>query len=167
VCSLTDKREESLRDRGEFWKSKKIELKRSMKLQDNERILLEIIQSLDSKYQKLVVVVEGHRDEAVLRSLGVKAPIIKTQSRLPRYRIVEKIASKASKDGEILILTDYDQEGKDLCNYLERELELSGIKTLRGVRIKIRKYMATWRCIEEFVGLLKRRDSPEASHYHL
>lgn len=135
------------------------------KLQDNERALLDILQSLDSKYEDLIIVVEGNRDIAALRSLGVRAPIIKTQSELPRYRIVEKIADKAGKKGNVLILTDYDREGRETCRFLERELELNGVKTLKGVRLRIRRLMATWRCIEEFATLLKRSDSPEASHF--
>lgn len=137
---------------------------RPTKLQDNERALLEILQSLDAKYENLIIVVEGNRDVAILRSLGVKAPIIKTQSSLPRHRIVEKIVEVAGKKGNVLILTDYDREGMKIFRYLEKELELSGAKTLQGVRRRIRKYMATWRCIEEFVSLLDRSDSPEASH---
>lgn len=135
-----------------------------MKLQDNERALLDILQGLDSKYEHLIIIVEGNRDISVLRDLGVKAPIIKTQTRLPKYRIVEKIVEKAGKTGNVLILTDYDKEGQVISRYLERELELQGVKTLGGVRLKIRKYMATWRTVEEFVSLLKRSDSPEASH---
>lgn len=138
---------------------------RAMRLQDNERALLEILQSLDSKYENLIIVVEGSRDLSVLRSLGVRAPIIRTQSQLPRHRIVERIVDKAGKKGNVLILTDYDQEGIETCRYLERELELSGVKTLQAVRRRIRKSMATWRCIEEFVNLLERSDSPEASDF--
>jgi len=165
VHLVTDEKEESLRDKGELYRTREIEQKRSMKLQDNERALLEIIQNLDMKYKRLLIVVEGKRDASVLRDLGVKAPIIRTQSGLPRHRIVEKIVEEVGKEGEILLLTDYDPEGREICNYLERELELSGVKTLRGVRTKIRKFMGTWRCIEELVTLLKRSDSPEASHY--
>lgn len=161
---LGKKNVDSLRAKGEFYRAQEIKHKKTMKLQDNERALLDILQSLDSKYEYLLIVVEGNRDVAVLRDLGVHAPIIKTQTRLPRYRIVERIAEKAGKEGSVLILTDYDKEGQDICKYLEKELELQGVKTLGGVRLKIRKYMATWRTIEEFVSLLKRSDSPEASH---
>jgi len=132
-----------------------------MKLRDNERALLEIIQNLDSKYVNLVVVVEGNRDVKVLRNLGLKATIIKTQSKLPRYRVIEQIVEETGEKGKVLVLTDFDQEGKDLCSYIERGLEPTGIKTLKGVRVRIRNLMGNWRCIEELVSLFKRRDSPE------
>ncbi|MFW9957378.1 MAG: toprim domain-containing protein [Candidatus Odinarchaeota archaeon] len=159
---MTKKNDDTLRGKADVFRNYAIERKRSMKLRDNERALLKIIQDLDSKYENLVVIVEGNRDVSVLRNLGVKAPIIKTQTKLPRYRMIEQIVERAGKRGKVLILTDYDQEGKETCNYIEKELELAGVKTLKGVRIRIRKLMGNWRCIEEFVALFNRRDSPES-----
>lgn len=161
VDSLKKKNEDSLRGKGEIYRNYAIEQRRTMKMRDNERALLEIIQNLDSKYLGLVVVVEGDRDVKVLRDLGVKAIIIKTQTKLPRYRMIEQIVEKAGKQGKILILTDFDLEGKELSRYIEKALEATGIKTLKGVRIRIRNLMGNWRCIEELVSLFKRRDSPE------
>jgi 5S rRNA maturation endonuclease (ribonuclease M5) len=106
--------------------------------------------------------VEGKRDVTVLRNLGLKAPIIKTQSKLSRYQVIEQIVAKAGEKGRVLILTDFDQEGKEICRYIERELEPTGVKTLKGVRLRVRKLMGNWRCIEELVSLFKRRDSPES-----
>jgi 5S rRNA maturation endonuclease (ribonuclease M5) len=160
---LTKENDDSLRGKAEIYKTIAIKQRRSMKLRDNERALVELIQGLDAKYDRLLVVVEGRRDVKVLRDLGLKAPVIKTQSKLPRYRLIEQIVAKAGVKGQVLILTDFDQEGKETCSYIERELEPTGVKTLKGVRVKIRKLMGNWRCIEEMVSLFKRRDSPESS----
>ena len=89
--------------------------------------------------------------------------MIKTQSRLSRIDMAEKIAAKAGKKGQVLILTDFDKEGKEICKFIEKELELRGIKILKRVRRIIRRSMGPWRCIEEIVSLFKRSDSPEAS----
>jgi len=161
VDSLTKKNEDSLRGKADIYRNIAIEQKRTMKLRDNERALLEIIQNLDSKYENLVIVVEGNRDVRVLRNLGVKTTIIKTQSKLPRYRMIEQIVEKAGEKGKVLVLTDFDLEGKELSSYIEKALEATGINTLKGVRIRIRNLMGNWRCIEELVSLFKRRDSPE------
>lgn len=161
VDSLTKKNEDSLRGKADIYRDIAIEQRRTMKLRDNERALLEIIQNLDSKYESLVIVVEGNRDVKVLRNLGVKATIIKTQSKLPRYRMIEQIVDEAGENGKVLVLTDFDLEGKELSRYIEKSLEVTGIKTLKGVRIRIRNLMGNWRCIEELVSLFKRRDSPE------
>jgi len=162
VSSLTKKNDDSLRGKADIHRNYAIQKKRSMKLRDNELALLKIIQTLDSKYENLVVIVEGNRDVTILRDIGLKAPIIKTQTKLPRYRTIEQIVEKAGNKGKVLILTDYDQEGEEICSYIERALEPTGVKTLKGVRIRIRRLMGNWRCIEELVALFKRRNSPES-----
>jgi 5S rRNA maturation endonuclease (ribonuclease M5) len=146
-----------------MYRTRSIEIRRWGRMQDNERELVELIQGLDSKYKNILIIVEGKRDVRVLRNLGVEAPIIKTQSRLSRFDMVENIASEFGKEGQVLILTDYDKEGKEICSFIEKELELRGVKVLKRERRMIRKQMGHWRCIEEFVSLFKRKDSPEAS----
>ena len=163
MCPLTKDNEESLRGKGNLWRTKAIEHRRTRRLNENERALIEFIQNLDSKYQNLIVVVEGKRDVTVLRNLGLEAPIIKTQTRLPRPELIEKIVTEAGKDGQVLILTDFDKKGKEIFRFIEKELELSGIKNLKRERRMIRKYMEDWTTIEQLVSLFKRSDSPEAS----
>ena len=163
MCPLTKDNEESLRGKGNLWRTKAIEHRRTRRLNENERALIEFIQNLDSKYQNLIVVVEGKRDVTVLRNLGLEAPIIKTQTRLPRPELIEKIVTEAGKDGQVLILTDFDKKGKEIFRFIEKELELCGIKNLKRERRMIRKYMEDWTTIEQLVSLFKRSDSPEAS----
>ncbi|MHA1588284.1 MAG: hypothetical protein ACTSV9_05845 [Candidatus Thorarchaeota archaeon] len=134
---------------------------RNRKMRDNERTLVELFSKIDGQYEGLLIVVEGKRDEKILRELGVKARIIKTQSGKPRLEFLEEIASAAGEGGQVLILTDFDPEGVDLCRFIERDLELRKIAILKRLRREIRKLMGNWRCIEEIVSLFKRRDSPE------
>jgi 5S rRNA maturation endonuclease (ribonuclease M5) len=131
------------------------------KMRANERTLVELFSKIDGQYDGLLIVVEGKRDEKILRELGVKARIIKTQSGKPRLEFLEEIASAAGEGGQVLILTDFDPEGVDLCRFIERDLELRKIAILKRLRREIRKLMGNWRCIEEIVSLFKRRDSPE------
>lgn len=163
MCPLTKKNEHSLKGKGNLWRTKAIEHRRSRRLNENEQALIETIQTLDSKYDNLIVIVEGKRDVLVLRNLGLEAPIIKTQTRLPRSGLIEKIVAEAGKDGQVLILTDFDKEGKEIYRFIEKELELNRIKNLKRVRRMIRKYMDTWTTIEQLVSLFKRSDSPDAS----
>ncbi|MCK4485008.1 MAG: hypothetical protein KAU89_09285 [Candidatus Thorarchaeota archaeon] len=131
------------------------------KMRDNERALVELFSTIDEQYEGLLIVVEGKRDEKILRELGVKARIVKTQSGKPRLEYLEEIALAGGKDGQVLILTDFDPEGVILCRFIERDLELRKIVILKRLRREIRKSMGNWRCIEEMVALFKRRDSPE------
>ena len=163
MCPLTKKNEDSLRGKGELWRTKAIEHRRIRRLNENEIALIEFIQALDEKYDNLLVVVEGKRDVTVLRNLGLEAPIIKTQTQLPRYKLMEKIVAESGKEGKVLVLTDFDKKGKEIYRFIEKELELSGIKNLKRERRMIRKYMEDWTTIEQLVSLFKRSDSPEAS----
>jgi 5S rRNA maturation endonuclease (ribonuclease M5) len=133
-------------------------------LRENEKSLIRLIEKLDD-YEGLVVIVEGKRDEHILRSLGMSAPIIKTQHGQPRPELLDDIASKVGGDGQVLILTDFDEEGIEICRFIERGLEPMRIKVLQGLRLEIRKAMGNWRCIEEMVALFKRKDSPEPNPY--
>ena len=160
---MSDKEPESLRRKVDIFKTRTVDLLNSKKLQENERQLIEILQGLDTKYQNLLIVVEGKRDALVLRNLGIKAPIIKTQSRLTRLETAEKITTKAGRVGQVLLLTDFDKEGREISKQIEKELQVNGVKVLKQERRMIRKNMGSWRCIEELVALFKRSDSPEAS----
>lgn len=163
MYSLNEENDDTLRRKAEIARIAAIGYRQNRRLTDNERMLIETIQTLDSKYPNLIVIVEGKRDATVLRNLGVQAPIIKTQTRLPRYKLIEKIVEKAGKNGQVLILTDFDKRGKEIYRFLEKELEISGVKNLKRERRMIRKYMNTWICIEQLVSLFKRKDSLEAS----
>ena len=134
---------------------------RYRKMRDNERALVELFSTIDEQYENLLIVVEGKRDEKILRELGVKARIVKTQSGKPRLEYIEEIVLAGGKDSRVLILTDFDPMGVILCRFIERELELRKIYILKRLRREIRKLMGNWRCIEEIVSLFKRRDSPE------
>ncbi len=134
---------------------------RYRKMRDNERALVELFSTIDEQYEDLLIVVEGKRDEKILRELGVKARIVKTQSGKPRLEYIEEIALAGGKEGRVLILTDFDPEGVILCRFIERELELRKIYILKRLRREVRKLMGNWRCIEEIVSLFKRRDAPE------
>ncbi|OLS29860.1 MAG: hypothetical protein ThorAB25_13560, partial [Candidatus Thorarchaeota archaeon AB_25] len=66
MCHLTNNNEDSLRGKGELWRTKTIEDRRTRRLTENERALIETIQTLDGKYPNLLVIVEGKRDVSVL-----------------------------------------------------------------------------------------------------
>lgn len=165
MSQLTEKNNDSLRGKAEIARMAAIENRQSRRLTENERALIETIETLDSKYQNLIVVVEGKRDAAVLRRLGLQAPIIKTQTGQPRYKLIEEIVAKAGKEGQVLVLTDFDKKGREIYKFIEKELELNGVKNLKRERRMIRKYMDTWICIEQLVSLFKRSDSPEPNLY--
>ena len=140
-----------------------MEFRSEKPLRDNERSLIELLQSLDTKYPGILIIVEGQRDVRILRNLGVRLKIIKTQTQQTRIQLIDHIVAEAGPDKEVLILTDFDAEGSELAIFLKHRLEPHRIKILEGVRVRIGNLMGNWRCIEEMVALFKRADSPEPS----
>jgi 5S rRNA maturation endonuclease (ribonuclease M5) len=132
-------------------------------LTDDDRDLIDLLASLDQKYKDLLFIVEGRQDERALRHLGVKARVVRTQTRLGRVELVDHIVDIAGRNGQVLILTDFDREGKEVCDFLQRELELQKVKVLRGPRRQIRILMGDRRCIEDLEALFRKKDSPEMS----
>ena len=161
--ALSDDRERTLKDKVEtIYRAREKNRESTRGLRENEKSLISLIQKLDD-YESIIVIVEGKRDERILRNLGLRAPIVKTQHGIPRPDLLDDIASRAGSNGQVLILTDFDEEGIEICRSIERGLEPRRVKVLQGLRLEIRKAMGNWRCIEEMVALFKRRDSPEPS----
>ncbi len=162
---MSEDKDGTLRDKVEtIYRERDKARESSRGLRENEKSLIRLIQKLDD-FEGIVVVVEGKRDEHILRSLGLSVPIIRTQQRLPRPELLEDIADRAGRKGRVLILTDFDEEGIEICKFIEKGLEPRRIKVLQGLRFEIRKAMGNWRCIEEMVALFKRKDSPEPNPY--
>lgn len=93
------------------------------KMEQTERIFDEL--RLESE-SGVPIIVEGRRDEAALRKLGVKGPIHCLKARgESRFEFLERI--NGTKDA--ILLADFDREGKKLEAWLSRELSQRGIRS--------------------------------------
>ncbi|MFH1505901.1 MAG: toprim domain-containing protein [archaeon] len=88
----------------------------------------EILAELEKAKNKLIIV-EGKKDIAALRSFGVDNVIQLYKD--PIYKIVEKVVETGR---EVLILTDLDKEGKKLFGKLNKELQRRGVKVDNHLR---------------------------------
>ena len=94
----------------------------------------------DLEYLADVVVVEGPRDVEALRNLGFEG----------RVTICSKVGvsdsdlaeSLADRDSKVVILTDFDEEGRELNRRLSRLFERRGIKVERELRREAGRLMA-------------------------
>lgn len=87
-----------------------------------------------------VVVVEGPRDVEALRSLNFKGRvIICSKVGVSEAELAESLADEASS---VVILTDFDEEGRSLNKRLTRLLERRGLKVERGLRREAGRLMA-------------------------
>lgn len=156
---------DATRDNGKAEKAAESKRRRAIRIKENltddERSLIDLLSSIDKKYESLVVVVEGRSDEHAIREFGIQSRIVRTQSRLGRAELIDRIVTIAGKGGQVLILTDFDREGSHSSGFIEKELELRKVKVLKGLRQKIRTHMGDRRCIEDLEALSKRGDSAE------
>jgi 5S rRNA maturation endonuclease (ribonuclease M5) len=93
----------------------------SQKLQANEWI--EKLQNTDK-----TIIVEGKKDKNALVSLGAKNIVTINK---PLYKLVEDVAEITK---EVVILTDFDKEGKKLYGFLKSNFQKNGVKIDRYFR---------------------------------
>ena len=87
-----------------------------------------------------VIVVEGPRDVEALRSLNFKGRvIICSKVGVSEAELAESLADEASS---VVILTDFDEEGRSLNKRLTSILERRGIKVEVGLRREMGRLMA-------------------------
>ena len=94
----------------------------------------------DLEYLVDVVVVEGPRDVEALRSLDFKGRVtICSKVGVSDADLAELLADDAST---VVILTDFDEEGRELNNRLSRLFERRGLKVEKGLRREAARLMA-------------------------
>lgn len=93
---------------------------------------------LSKELRGKLLIVEGKNDEKALKTLGLNN-IIKI-NRKPLYKVAEE-AARAKK--EIVILTDFDREGRALAAKLSRLLSPRKIRINRRLRKKIMEFGKT------------------------
>ncbi|TMI26173.1 hypothetical protein E6H36_05765 [Candidatus Bathyarchaeota archaeon] len=79
-----------------------------------------------SSSEGVPVIVEGRKDEAALRKLAVSGRVLCLKARRgSRLDFVEQL------DGfdRVIVLTDFDREGRELRDWLYHELSRLGVKT--------------------------------------
>ena len=104
------------------------------------------------------IIVEGRKDEAALRRLGVRGGIYCLKARgESRHDFLERLDGVS----EAIILTDFDREGKKLETWLYKELSQRGVKSDLKLWTRIRSLArAEVRSVEElpsFVRALEHR----------
>ena len=104
------------------------------------------------------IIVEGRRDEAALRRLGVSGRVYCLKARgESRHEFLDRL------DGtkEAIVLTDFDREGKELETWLYKELSQRGVKSDLRLWIRMRSLARTEvRSVEElptFIRALEAR----------
>ncbi len=103
-----------------------------------------------------VFVVEGIRDKRVLAEIGFKN--ILDISGKPLYDVVQNISEHFNS---VTILSDFDEEGELICDYLRRNLQAKGIYVNSRLRQKIHLVFGVQR-IEELSSFTKLKTMYES-----
>ena len=83
-----------------------------------EPILSEFIDYCNNLSSNSIIIVEGKRDSRILRILGIKGQIIE-KAGFSLHELVDKVFQAET----IVILTDFDSEGKKLRKHIKNEIQ--------------------------------------------
>jgi 5S rRNA maturation endonuclease (ribonuclease M5) len=109
------------------------------------------MEEIDQWVEKLceeqpVIIVEGPKDKASLKKLGLEK-IIYLRGK-PLFEVVEKVAKITD---ECVILTDLDREGKKIYSVLKAELQKHGVK----IDDRFRKFLFKETDLRQIEGLFR------------
>ena len=110
--------------------------------QDRIRNAWDELQNLlnELEYMVSTVIVEGLRDVKALRELGFKGQIDVCSQLSVSEPEFSEILSRNNKS--VLLLTDYDEEGKKINRHLTKLLERQGVKVEVGLRRQFGRTLA-------------------------
>jgi 5S rRNA maturation endonuclease (ribonuclease M5) len=98
--------------------------------------LEELIASLlDASYQGAAIIVEGKRDEQALRALGLPGPVIMAS----RRSALDLAEDAARSYPHIILLTDWDGKGDEMCRTIEHHLRSVGSRPDMEIRGRLKK----------------------------
>ena len=124
------------------------------KMEEAERVIDELRTQSEAG---VPIIVEGRRDEAALRRLGVAGKVHCLKARgESRHEFLDRL------DGtkEAIVLTDFDREGKELETWLYKELSQRGVKSDLKLWIRMRSLARTEvRSVEELPSFIRALES--------
>jgi 5S rRNA maturation endonuclease (ribonuclease M5) len=125
------------------------------KMEETEKLIDEIRKQSEAG---VPIIVEGRRDEAALRKLGVAGMVYCLKSRgESRHEFLDRLNGTR----EAIVLADFDREGKELETWFYKELSQRGVKSNLRLWIRMRSLARTEvRSVEEipnFVRALEAR----------
>ena len=104
---------------------------------DRERLesVERVLDELREREEDVVIIVEGDRDVASLRALGVPPPIVKLNLGVSLLNLCEELARS---HGSFIVLTDWDRKGGQLARHLERHFRAIGVRVDLDTRRRLK-----------------------------
>lgn len=117
--------------------------------------LLEVLDELRDANDTTPIVVEGQRDVASLRLLGMGGDLIALHSGVPLFQVAEAIAQESKG---VILLTDWDRKGDILFEQLSAALAANGVKVDGRLRDEIKHHIRpTLQDVESLASYVGRR----------
>lgn len=117
-------------------------------------MLLEVLDELREANEETPIVVEGVRDVASLRLLGLTGHIIPLHSGEPLFQVAETIAQQTD---QVILLTDWDRKGGILYDQLAANLGANGVRIDGRFRDDLRHAIRpTLNDVESLAGYVAR-----------
>lgn len=104
------------------------------------------------------IIVEGRKDEVALRALGIQGPIHCIQANsLPLFEVAEQLAHYK----RVILLTDFDDQGKKLSKKLRNYLETMHCKVDLEHRSKMKQvFRRLTKDVESLSSVVSRLQLP-------
>jgi 5S rRNA maturation endonuclease (ribonuclease M5) len=105
-----------------------------------EELFNKIIKALDelkSLNAEIPIIVEGESDTKALRELGIKGEIIQINIGQRIFNFCEEISRKYPM---VVILTDWDRKGGQLCKQLKEGFKANDVKYNIDIRARLAGY---------------------------
>jgi 5S rRNA maturation endonuclease (ribonuclease M5) len=120
------------------------------KMEETEKIIDELRTQSETG---VPIIVEGRRDEAALRKLGISGKVHCLKARgESRHEFLDRL----NGTNEAIVLTDFDREGKELETWLYKELSQRGVKSDLRLWIRMRSLARTEvRSVEEIPKFMR------------
>jgi 5S rRNA maturation endonuclease (ribonuclease M5) len=114
----------------------------STRLKEKQEKILKVLEALAEKSAKgTPIVVEGKKDVAALRALGVAGTVLTVKTGGKSF--LEFVCEIEKMDvPEVILFLDFDRRGKEGTKHLKQNLE----------RIKIKPNVKLWRALSALVG---------------
>jgi len=97
-------------------------------------MILEVLDDIEDASSDKPVVVEGLKDVAALRRLGLRKNVVSLGKGLRVFAFCEKLSEKHSS---AVILTDWDRKGGKLARMLKDALEANGVRPDTDLRARL------------------------------
>jgi 5S rRNA maturation endonuclease (ribonuclease M5) len=114
--------------------------------------ILDEIEELRELSQDFPIIVEGKKDEAALRRLGINGEFLQVSNGLPLYEFCEGIAKNYS---DVILLTDLDGAGEKITKRLKSYLSQMGVRTNERFRLNLLNKLETHQ-VESLYARMKR-----------